>query len=111
MKGLVKFEFNLPADVKKKGKLFIAKCPLLDVYSQGDSKKEALEHLTEALQLFVESCFERGTLDQVMKKCGFEFRTGDKKSLRTQAHETRTDCVRVPVSLLIARTHAETRAN
>ena len=51
---------------------FVSFCPALDVYSQGPSEEAAIENLAEALQLFVESCLARGTLDRVLKDCGFE---------------------------------------
>lgn len=104
MTGLVKFEFKLPAHVKKQGNLYIACCPLLDVYSQGDSKKEALANLKEALVLFVESCFERGTLDQVLRSSGFYPAEGKEPKFAAD------DYVSVPMSL-ISRKHAEARAH
>lgn len=64
--------FQVPATVKKKGKWFISCCPVLDVYSQGETKRKALNNLIEALSLFLVSCFERGTLDKIMKECGFK---------------------------------------
>ncbi|MDB5903145.1 MAG: hypothetical protein JWM26_2023 [Betaproteobacteria bacterium] len=109
MTGQVKFEFDLPASVKKRGKLFIAHCPLIDVTSQGGTKKEALDHLIEAIQLFIESCFERGTLDEVMQACGFEFKPKGPKQRKAPAKSVRTECIRVPLSLLIAKRHAEAR--
>lgn len=50
---------------------FVASFPALDISSQGRSKAEAERNLIEAAQLFLESCFERGTLDEVLKGCGF----------------------------------------
>src|SRR3990172_2232757 len=67
----VRMEVKLPASVKKKGKYFISCCPILDVCSQGETKSKALENLAEAVSLFLASCFERGTLDEVLKSCGF----------------------------------------
>jgi predicted RNase H-like HicB family nuclease len=63
---------KLPITLKKKAKTYVSCCPLLDVYSQGKTKKEAEKNLVEALSLFFISCFERGTLDDVLKECGFE---------------------------------------
>ena len=51
---------------------YISHCPALDVFSQGETKEEALDNLAEALQLFVESCHARGTLDAVLKERGFQ---------------------------------------
>lgn len=49
---------------------FIAHCSALDVYSQGDTQEEAFEHLKEALDLFIESCTERGVLREVLEDAG-----------------------------------------
>jgi predicted RNase H-like HicB family nuclease len=69
---MIEFKMRVPAAVKREGKWYVASCFPLDVHSQGLSEQEALNNLSEALQLFVESCFERGTLEQVLKDCGFE---------------------------------------
>ncbi len=66
------FKFELPALVKKKRGYYLSSCPILDIHSQGDTEKQSLEHLTEALSLFLVSCFERGKLDEVLKKSGFQ---------------------------------------
>ena len=72
MTSRIRFELVVPAEVRDDGERFVSFCPPLDVYSQGPSEETALENLVEALQLFVESCYTRGTLDQVLKDCGFE---------------------------------------
>ena len=71
----IRFDLQLPYEVKKEGKWFIAACPVLDVYSQGTTDAKAKKNLIEALQLFIESCYERGTLDQVLKESGFDTMT------------------------------------
>jgi predicted RNase H-like HicB family nuclease len=68
----VEFSARLPVTITKKRKWFLAACPILDVHSQGDTEKEAVENLRQALSLFFISCFERGTLDAVLKECGLE---------------------------------------
>ena len=80
MQRLVKFEMRVPAHVKRDGELFVAVCEPLDVVSQGPDEAKALENLVEALQLFIETCFEMGTFEQVLKQCGFhpgEIKDGD----------------------------------
>lgn len=68
---MIQFRMKIPAQVKREGNWFISSSPHLDVYSQGKTERESLENLIEALQLFLESCFERGVLEQVLKDCGF----------------------------------------
>jgi predicted RNase H-like HicB family nuclease len=65
------FEVQLPFSVKREGKWFVSNCPPLDVCSQGPTAKKATENLVDALQLFLLSCYERGTLDRVLRESGF----------------------------------------
>ena len=67
----VTFKVSLPLSIKKKEDYFVSSCPVLDVWTQGETKEKAIENLREALQLFLLDCFERGTLDSVLKECGF----------------------------------------
>ena len=67
----VMFTLQIPVEVKREGKWFVSRTPALDVYSQGPSEKKAIQNLVEAVRLFLSSCFERGTLDQVLKESGF----------------------------------------
>lgn len=62
--------FKLPISIKKKGKWYIAACPVLDVCTQGETEKKAKSNLNDAISLFITSCLERGTLDAVLKECG-----------------------------------------
>jgi predicted RNase H-like HicB family nuclease len=64
-------EFTLPARIRKKGAWFISSCPPLDVHSQGHSHDEAERNLIDALTSFFVSCYERGTLDAVLRDAGF----------------------------------------
>jgi hypothetical protein len=48
-----------------------AGCPSLNVYSQGSSKEDAKRCLREAIELWLESCLERGTLDEALRESGF----------------------------------------
>ena len=72
MKHRIQFQMTVPVEVRHEGSWFYSSCPILDVHSQGTSHEEAINHLVEALRLFVESCYHRGTLDDVLKDCGFE---------------------------------------
>lgn len=96
----VQFTMSVPATVRNEGKWYYSSCPVLDVHSQGRTDKEAIDNLVEALQLFVETCFEQGTLGQVLREQGFEpARDGDEQPAGRM--------VEVPLAL-IARQNAET---
>ena len=64
-------EFRLPAKIRKKGKWYVSSCASLDVHSQGHTREEARQNLIDALDFFLESCFERGTLEEVLRDAGF----------------------------------------
>jgi predicted RNase H-like HicB family nuclease len=65
------FTVTLPFRIQKEGSIYISSCPPLDVFSQGETIKKAEENLIEAVRLFINSCFVRGTLDKVLRQCGF----------------------------------------
>lgn len=102
--AVVHFSIRFPtAFAKEEGGRVVALCLPLDVMSQGATEQEARSNLAEAVQLFIESCFERGTLEQVLKECGGKIeRQGPVKPDWFE--------VKVPLSL-VAQQHAETRAD
>lgn len=63
----ITLSFQLPYRIRPDQGWYVASCPSLDVHSQGKSQKQAKDNLREALTLFLTSCIERGTLDQVLK--------------------------------------------
>lgn len=71
MPSSVALVVRLKCFTAKEGELWIAGCPSLDVFSQGDSSDDAKASLREAVELWFESCIERGTLQQAMQELGF----------------------------------------
>ena len=63
-------EFKLPFNIKKDNGWYVSSCSIIDVHSQGKTIKKAKENLSEALSLFLISCFERGTLAEVLRESG-----------------------------------------
>ncbi len=61
---------SLVGEVRRKGKWYVACCPVFDVVTQGETERKAVANLTEALREFLLSCFERGTIDEVLKDAG-----------------------------------------
>lgn len=76
-------------------------CKSFDVHGQGKSEEAAVKDVIEALQLFMESCFERGVLEQVLKDCGFKPVSRREKAVhrKTSSSERMID---VPLPLLVA---------
>src|SRR5436305_8512237 len=50
---------------------WIATCPLVGVSSQGKTAVDARRCLQEAIELWFESCVERGVLDQALREANF----------------------------------------
>lgn len=102
-------EFNLPARIRKKGKWFISSCRPLDVHSQGKTKQEAERNLVNALASFLISCFERGTLDEVLKESGF-VPSVDREKSNTSLPKGSV-ALRVPVPFVIETGRARAAAS
>lgn len=68
----LQFSIELPYHIDREDDLYVSCCPILDVVSQGYSEEEAIKNLGEAVSLFIGTCFEMGTLDEVLKQCGFQ---------------------------------------
>ncbi len=95
MEGLdIELKFRLPVKFTKKRKWYVASCPVLDVASQGETEKKARDNLVEALTLFLTTCIEIGTLNGVLKQCGFK--SGEAKRLKTKEK----NYINIPLYLL-----------
>ncbi|MEW6584496.1 MAG: type II toxin-antitoxin system HicB family antitoxin [Nitrospirota bacterium] len=108
MKKRIELKFELPVTIKKRTKWYVACCPILDVCSQGETAKKAEANLVEALKLFFISCIERGTLDAVMKECGFKLiKQRDRKEI---LHHRGTKFINVPIPFQATGCLSECRA-
>lgn len=56
-------------------------CPELNVASQGETFEEAIDNIKEAVELYIESAEELGTLDDVLEQLGLTKEDLKKKSL------------------------------
>ena len=75
--NIVSFKAQLIAGIKKEElKLYVSYCPALDLYSQGETEKEAKKNIVEAVELFIQTAYEEGTLKNVLADCGFSLATG-----------------------------------
>jgi predicted RNase H-like HicB family nuclease len=100
MGAKIEYTATLPIKINKKRKWYVASCPILDVFSQGETEQIARKNLSEALILFFKSCFERGTLDAVLKQCGFQ--AYDFKSAQVNKKDTpdNEEYINIPISFL-----------
>jgi len=64
-------KINLTSQIWKEGDMFVAHNPELQVSSCGKNLQEAKKNIKEAIQLFLETTQEIGTLDDILKESGF----------------------------------------
>ncbi len=69
--SLITLNVKLEAATKKHGQHWTARCVPLDVFSQGNTKEKALASLSEAVQLWFESCIDRDVLSEALAEAGF----------------------------------------
>ena len=81
--------------MKKKAKYWLSSCPPLDLFAQGNTPEEAKTNLETTVKLFLQSCYDRGTLEQVLKECGFAL---NRKSRILKSRATST--IKIPLYLL-----------
>jgi len=76
MQVVIQAQFQLFGVLKKQNGWHIAHCPPLDITTQGRTEEEAKKNLIEASELFVISCFERGTFEQALRELGWRVVAG-----------------------------------
>jgi predicted RNase H-like HicB family nuclease len=69
--SVITMTLRLEIATKQDGDQWLAWCRPIDVLSQGDSKEEAIASLKEAIDLWFESCMQRGVLDDALREAGF----------------------------------------
>ncbi len=69
--SVITLKVKLESTAKKDGNRGIARCIPLDVLSQGETREKAFESLTEAVQLWFESCIDRDVLSSASAESGF----------------------------------------
>lgn len=79
---------------------YYAECPPLEIISQGGNKREAEKNIKDAVEAFLFSCFERGTLNDVLKECGFKPVQGTYKSTAFKGTRN-TKSIDVPLPLTV----------
>jgi predicted RNase H-like HicB family nuclease len=65
------YNLKLETTAWKDGSAWLAWCLPLDVMTQASTKRAALKSLKEAVHLWIESCLDRGVLDEALREAGF----------------------------------------
>lgn len=100
MKFKITLTAKLPIQIIKKTKWYVASCPALDVATQGETEEVARKNIAEALTMFLRSCLERGTLDAVLKQCGFKSVVGQDQDSEPAESSVAQEYVDIPLHLL-----------
>ena|SRR5271166_2712520 len=96
MRVILEAQFQLFGVMKKENGWYVAHCPPLDITTQGRTEAEAKKNLIEACELFVVSCFERGTFEQALRELGWHVVAG-RPVPRQRSAVTRKGGFRFPV--------------
>jgi predicted RNase H-like HicB family nuclease len=104
--SVVSLAVKLEAATKKDGDHWLARCVPLDVTTQADSKAAALHALKEAVELWFESCIERGVLEQALEESGFRRR----KPGETLVADARPESIEISIPAYVAASLIEPRA-
>jgi len=59
------------AEFFQEGDVYIGLCPELNVSSFGEDIEDAKQSLREAVEGFLETCEEMGTLEEILEETGF----------------------------------------
>ena len=80
--------------VKQEDKGYSVICPELNVASQGETFEEAIANIKEAVELYIESAEELGTLDEVLEQMGLT-----KEDLKKNSLVPRVVTANVPIEI------------
>ncbi|MDI6752512.1 MAG: hypothetical protein QME07_06675, partial [bacterium] len=65
-------ELKITIEFWKEGEVYVARCPELDMFSQGYSLEEARKNLFEVIEIQFEEMEDMGTLDEFLEDSGFK---------------------------------------
>ncbi len=67
-------EYNI--QIWQEGKQFVAHAMPLDVMSSGPTPDQARQAVYEAVELFLETAAEMGTLTEILRESGYQLKEG-----------------------------------
>jgi len=68
----VTLQYNLPVNVLREGKKFVAFSPVLDLSTSGDNFEEVNKRFVEIAEIFFEEIISKGTIDEVLSDLGWK---------------------------------------
>jgi len=74
-----KIQLQFISQIWQEGKKYVSFAPQLQVASCGNTKEQAQKNLIEALEGFIETARDMGTLEEILEESGFVSRENRKK--------------------------------
>lgn len=99
---MIKLDIKIPVRVFEEDDVWVAHCPGLDVASQGNTAPEAKAGLIDAVTAFLLTCYDMGTLVEVLKDCGFEH-IAPRNMAELSANDA-PDMIDIPLPFIIDKT-------
>ena len=69
-------DFGFTVRILREGSTFVAHVPELDVSSCGDTEADARRNIVDAVQGFLETAKDQGTLNDILQEAGYRFENG-----------------------------------
>ena len=76
-KKTTRFDIDYTVQIWQEGTQYVAHAMPLDVMSAGRTPMEARQAVEEAVQLFLTTAIEIGTLEEVLEEAGYKFERND----------------------------------
>ena len=70
---------NVTVEPDKEAGVFVSHCPVLRIFSQGETEEQAKEAIEEAITLHLKTAFRFGRLHQLLLRAGFNQMRGAMK--------------------------------
>jgi predicted RNase H-like HicB family nuclease len=102
----VTLSLKLAIEIRFRTDSWLAYCPSLDLVTQAETEEGVRSALREAVDLWFESCIDRGVLDQALREAGFH------KPNREEASQSSTgDFLEVQIPAYFSSSATEPRAS
>ena len=92
MEAYLKFDIHVSMTIFEEDGDYIAYSPVFDVSTQGETHEEAKENLKEALTAFIATCYDQGSLFDVLKESGL---------MPTPEFSGNQDLINIPLPLVM----------